>query len=134
MARSETRVMTNTDPDFYQVVGPYLANRVVAKSLGGPIWDDPGKIWIVRQDGAGNLAGFIAVTDRGKVESLYTAPGRHELRAALVQAAVDAAGDRDLNAVVSHSRVTAYTAAGFTETSRSTNFTTLHRPAQESTP
>ncbi|MEU3978368.1 hypothetical protein [Streptomyces bacillaris] len=134
MARSETRVMTNTDPDFYPVVGPYLANRAVAKSLGGPVWDDPGKTWIVRLDEAGHLAGFVAVTGRGKVESLYTAPGRHELRPALVQAAVEAAGNRKLSAVVSHSRAAAYTAAGFTETSRSANFTTLHRPAQETTP
>ncbi|MFJ2024929.1 DUF3440 domain-containing protein [Streptomyces sp. NPDC087897] len=74
VARSETRVMTNTDPDFSPVVGPYLANRTVAKSLGGPIWDDPGKTWIVRLDASGDLAGFVAVTGRGKVESLYTAP------------------------------------------------------------
>lgn len=129
MARSETRVMTNTDPDFYPVMGPYLANRTVAKSLGGPIWDDQGKTWTVRLDEIGHVLGFVAITARGKIESLYTLPGRDRLRTALVKAAVKAAGDRELTAVVSHSRVAAYTAAGFTETSHTANFTHMIRPA-----
>ncbi|MEW1699402.1 MULTISPECIES: hypothetical protein [unclassified Streptomyces] len=134
MARSETRVLTHSDPDFYPVMGPYLANRAVAKSLGGPLWDDTGKTWIVQLDAAGQVTGFIAVTARGKVESLYTLPGRDDLRAALVKAAVKTAGHQALTAVVSHSRIPAYTAAGFTQTSSTANFTTLTRPADGGTP
>ncbi|MEV5204388.1 GNAT family N-acetyltransferase [Streptomyces sp. NPDC053720] len=130
MARSETRTLTNADPDFYPLMGPYLSNRAVVKSLGGPVWDDPGKTWIVLL-ASGQVTGFIAVTDHGHIESLYTAPGHHDLRTALVKAAVEQAGDRPLTAVVSHSRAGHYKAAGFAETRHTVNFTTLHRPSRE---
>jgi GNAT superfamily N-acetyltransferase len=39
--------LTNRDPRFYVLMGPYLAQRKIARELGGPIWDDEGAIWFV---------------------------------------------------------------------------------------
>ncbi|MCZ1012257.1 hypothetical protein [Streptomyces lydicus] len=133
MARSDQtpvfETVTNAQAArFYRLLGPLLARREVHKSLGGVPWDDDGKTWIVALDGK-EVTGFIGVTKAGSVESLYTRPGRSGLRAQLVAAAVDTAGDRALHATVSHSRTPAYTAAGFKVDSQTVNFAKVHRPA-----
>jgi len=40
-------VIDNTSPGFYALMGPYFGSRAVAKELGGSIWDDAGKVWVV---------------------------------------------------------------------------------------
>ncbi|MEB3103110.1 GNAT family N-acetyltransferase [Ferviditalea candida] len=41
-------VRTNRDdPNFYNLIGPFFGSRQVAKDLGMPIWNDPGREWIV---------------------------------------------------------------------------------------
>lgn len=39
--------LTNKDPKFYKLLGPFLSRREVVKDLGYPVWDDDGKHWIV---------------------------------------------------------------------------------------
>lgn len=34
-------------PDFYCLLGPWLGNRAIARDLGSPLWDEPGKEWLV---------------------------------------------------------------------------------------
>lgn len=57
--------MTNSHPDFYRLIGPFLAKRSIAKEIGGTlldgvIWDDDEKQWFVAlQDGA--VAGFATM-------------------------------------------------------------------------
>ncbi len=55
----DVRRRVNTDPDFYPLVGAFLAKRDVTKDLGAPVWDDPGKVWyiaIADQDAIGMVA------------------------------------------------------------------------------
>ena len=41
------RRLTNADPSFYTLMGPYLSRRDIVSELGGPVWDDDGKVWFV---------------------------------------------------------------------------------------
>ncbi len=126
--------LTNTDPDFYPTLGPYLANRTVHKAVGDSIWDDDGKTWLVSCTHTGTIAGFCGVITRGKktlLESLYVTDKSDETTApALVSAAAEQFGnDRHLEAIVRHTLVPAHIAAGFAVTQELTNFTRLVRPA-----
>ncbi len=57
--------MTNQHPDFYRIMGPFLARRSIAKEMANgyplePFWDDDNKQWFVAlQDG--KLAGFATL-------------------------------------------------------------------------
>ena len=66
--------MTNQDPDFYRIVGPWLSRREIVDELGGPVWDDAGKEWIIAH-GAGGPLGMVAFHE-GMVCSLYVSPGQ----------------------------------------------------------
>ncbi|MGV9267454.1 hypothetical protein ACWDRR_22635 [Kitasatospora sp. NPDC003701] len=139
MARSDLLVLTNENPNFYRLVGPFLANRAVHESLGGVPWDEPGKTWIIALASDGTVDGFIGLTAPGRagasrVESLYTPPGRHSVAPRLVEAAVKEAGGRPLDATVARPKADAYLAAGFTLVrEKSANFLILHR-TREATP
>lgn len=126
---SDLIIRTNTDPDFYPVMGPFLSRHEVVAAVGGPIWDEDGKTWIIARS-RGAVDGFCAFTKRGRawwVESLYTVTGNEALAARLVKATVDqyGPGRPQLQATVHHPSVPAYTAAGFTIVSQSTNFTKM---------
>lgn len=75
--------LTNTDAEFYPLVGPFLSNRAVVRELGFPVWDDPGKTWFVAVDAVGKVLGFAAVRldgGRGILCSAYVCPesrGKH---------------------------------------------------------
>lgn len=57
--------MTNEHPDFYRMLGPFLARKEIVKELGGPIWDEDKKIWfLAMQDG--NIAGFASMIYKSK--------------------------------------------------------------------
>jgi hypothetical protein len=126
---SKFAALTNTDPDFYPVMGPFLSRREVVAAVGGPIWDEDGKTWIVART-RGGVDGFCAFTARGRawwVESLYTVTGDQALAARRVSEAVArfGPGRPQLQATVRQPHVPAYTAAGFTVVSQSANFTKL---------
>ena len=66
----------NTAPDFYRLVGPFLGSREVHRELGGPVYDDPGKIWWLAMLG-GAVVGFCALRVEGrtvKLGSAYVVP------------------------------------------------------------
>jgi len=52
--------LTNTDPEFYPLLGPFLAQRTVIAELGAPPYDDPGKVWFIALDGE-QVMGFAGV-------------------------------------------------------------------------
>lgn len=113
--------LTNTDTDFYTLMGPFLANRDVVKQVGDKIWDDEGKTWYIARE-AGKVVGFVAVTQKKTttlVESLYLVdPTRTDIAAALItQATKDFGHDRDLQVTVITTHTHAYTEAGFVEIS-----------------
>lgn len=125
-------VVTNTDRRFYPLLGPFLANRDVVKAVGGPIWDDDAKTWLVivkdRQ-----VLGFVAVASRGNqtvVESLYTAPGLNRVASELVGAAASKFGSRELTATVKREHLPAYEDAGFAPISETVNFVKVARKAE----
>lgn len=129
--------LTNTDPEFYPTLGPYLANRAVNKQLGDTPHDDPGKTWIVAHHNTG-IAGFIVyyATKDGTVhtESCFTAPDHDDLRPALVQAVIDVVDDAvdddvPITAVAREEYLHLYRDMGFSELpSRYKNFRKLRRP------
>lgn len=51
------QVMTNKDDGFYELMGPFLANRAVVKDLGYPIYDDNDKTWFIAIEGK-SVVGF----------------------------------------------------------------------------
>lgn len=66
----------NTAPDFYRLVGPFLGSREVHRELGGPVYDDPGKLWWLAMLG-GDVVGFCALRVEGrtvKLGSAYVVP------------------------------------------------------------
>lgn len=128
--------LTNTDRDFYRILGPYLANRQVHKAIGGVPWDDDAKTWYVLRDHAATgrpVLGFVAVAAHGArttVESLYLAdPAHKRIATELVGVATDRHGGVDLHTVVRHEMAYAYTANGFTAVGETKEFTRLTRKA-----
>lgn len=130
MARSDLRIVTidNAHPDFYRLLGPLLARRDVHKSLGGPPWDDEGKRWTIAiatspDSHQQHAAGFIGLTSRGSLESLWAEPAhRDTLYPRLVATAVKAADGRAMHTTVTHTRAAAYAKAGFTTVSTTANY------------
>lgn len=123
---SETiTALTSDDPDFYPLIGPFLANRDVFRAVGDKIWDDPGKTWLVARGPHGTVTGFIGVrTARGgltQFESCYTVEADSALARRLVQDALDRISPSPAAAVVLRGpMLEAYLAAGFTEVGEGT--------------
>jgi hypothetical protein len=129
--RSRIVTLAKSDPEFYPLLGPFLASRAVAAAVGGPIWDDDGKTWHVALDGDA-VAGFIATrTARGlaHVESCYTVPGHEAERPRLIRAALDATHPSPAATSVRREFVSAYLKAGFVQTAETRNFVKLARKA-----
>lgn len=125
--------LTNADRAFYTTLGPYLANRDVIKTVGGPIWDDDTKTWFALKDKKHGVMGFAAVAVHGNrttIESLYIAdPTWRRIATELVGVIVSRYGKTDLHAVVRHDIAYAYTSNGFTQTSTTKEFAKLTRKA-----
>jgi GNAT superfamily N-acetyltransferase len=65
-------ILTNTDSDFYSLMGQFLSRREIVTELGAPLWDDDGKVWFVAQrDGC--VIGFAALTFHGKAATFCSA-------------------------------------------------------------
>jgi hypothetical protein len=121
--------LTNADRQFYPTLGPYLANRDVVRVVGGPIWDDDAKTWLVVVKNR-KVLGFVAVASRGNrtvVESLYASPGLNRVASELVGAAVAKFGSRELHATVTREHLPAYLDAGFAEVGATKKFVKLIR-------
>jgi len=41
------KILKNTNPDFYKLVGWSLGNRLISNDLGGQLWNTDNKIWFV---------------------------------------------------------------------------------------
>lgn len=68
--------MTNKDPQFYPLMGPFLARRNIVRELGFPLWDEDDKTWFICLVD-GQVAGFCAFRKDKKaihLVSAYTLP------------------------------------------------------------
>ena len=71
----------------------------VVKALGGHMWDDDGKTWIIAVEDGGAAAFIGAMPEKGRVkaQSCYAVPGRENLIPSLIEDAAGAMGEpRDL--------------------------------------
>jgi hypothetical protein len=73
--------LSNKNRMFYGLLGRFLSRREIVKELGSPVWDDPGKTWIVALDGV-RVVGFCAYRYASKRTELcsdwVTPDRRHE--------------------------------------------------------
>ncbi|HLK77694.1 MAG TPA: hypothetical protein VKU77_29110 [Streptosporangiaceae bacterium] len=122
--------LTNKDPRFYPLLGPFLASRDVVTYLGGHMWDDDAKTWTVAV-GAGGVGGFIAtVPGRGAVraQSCYAVPGSEgDVIPALIGAVIAAHAPSPLIAVVRADHAGPWLEAGFEVVADKGRFTHLAR-------
>ncbi len=129
--------LTNSDRAFYTTLGPYLSRRHIVAQVGGPIWDDDTKTWLVLKDAKKGVMGFVSVAlhsnGRTHVESLYVRdPTWRRVATELVGHAADRFGKAvDLHAVVRRENAYAYADAGFAQTGETKEFVRLTRPATE---
>ncbi|MCB9441191.1 MAG: hypothetical protein H6523_13195 [Mycolicibacterium sp.] len=136
-SRAELITLTNADPRFYELVGPFIGRRDVHRAVGSAVYDDADKTWLVVLIG-GEVAGFLSYRgQRGSIaaESCYIArrnadgsedPG---VRMALLQKLIDITAPSPIQAMVPKAVVETYLDLGFTELpAKSTkNFVSLIR-------
>ncbi len=111
------RRMVNTDPGFYDAVGPFLAKRDVARDLGASVWDDSGKEWYVAVS-EGIAIGMVALW-RNTVCSFWVAPrtrGQTVGYALLRRLMADVPAETTLHATATDDSLDLFAAVGFTET------------------
>lgn len=133
MSGQQIVTVTNTDPTFYPLLGPFLSRRAVVKAVGDTIWDDDTKTWCVAVTTDREVLGFAALNTRGRrwlAESLYTLPGYEQLGERLVHAVLKHAAGSPLHATVRPTVLAAYQQAGFVEVDRTARFVKLHHPGR----
>ena len=108
--------LTNANPEFYPLVGPWLARREIVEELGGPVWDDDDKHWIIAHNEKDGLLGMVAVR-RGMVCSLYVSPGaRGQLAGTtMLLRLILRDGNKPLRAVATNASVSLFQGCGFKE-------------------
>lgn len=124
--------LTREHPDFYRLIGPFLGSREVAREIGGPVWDDPGKTWFAAIGGDGAAAGVCAAMP-GEVtvyQSAYVLPDarRRGVYRALCQARAAAFPGR-ARATCTQASLPVLLAGGFREVRRKGRFVIAERDA-----
>jgi len=126
------RRITNESPEFYELLGPYLARREVHRDLGAPPWDDDGKVWFVAVRGK-RVVGFCAYTiGSGKVhlESAYVAPearGSGVYDALFKARLADLSPPATLRSTIRHAALPEFRRHGFKVVRRLKNFVVVEK-------
>ena len=121
--------MTNSDPRFYGLMGPYMARRDIVGELGSPIWDDDDKLWFVAF-GEHCVVGFASARSEGavvKMSSAYVLPGARMsgVYTALLEARIDWAQGRAVLAVATPASAPILARRGFTKTRAKGRFSVM---------
>lgn len=124
--------LTNADPEFYRLLGPFLARRDVAREVGAPLWDEDGKAWVVITGDDGHVAAFGAiVSGKGHVRftSDYVLPAHRSkgLHRRLIRERLKATEGTPAVAVCSPKGLRAYLAEGFEPVRERGRFTEVRR-------
>lgn len=125
--------MTNKDQAFYPTIGPFLSRRALVAELGGPVWDDDGKVWFVATGPDGEVCGFGAYVEAGSAItfcSAWVAPGSR--RRGVYQAILDARladlpPGQTIRATCTARSLKSFTARGFTVRRSRGQFTDVER-------
>ncbi len=119
--------MTNRDPRFYPTVGPLLSRREVVGELGGPMWDDDDKDWIIAV-GTDGVYGVIA-RRRGTVVSLYVVLGQRGrfVGTTMLLRLILRAGGGKLRAIATPASLGLFAECGFKPVTKRGRYTVLER-------
>lgn len=131
----QIRRMANTDPDFYAVVGPFLAKREVAKDLGSSVWDDPAKVWYVAV-AEGVAIGMVAMW-RHTVCSFWVAPrtrGQAVGYTLLRRLMADVPTEKTMRTTATAESLPLFEAVGFSETRARGRYHVCARPGASPLP
>lgn len=129
----EVIAMTNADPRFYPLLGPFLARRDVVRAVGAPLWDEDGKAWVVALED-GKVAGFGAIVSEhghNRFTSDYVLPARrgNGLHRKLIRKRLEATEGSPAIAVCTGEGLKAYLAEGFTPVRDKGRFTEVRYTA-----
>jgi len=133
MGDIRVEMLTNQEPRFYSILGPYLSRREIVAELGFPVYDDPGKIWFVAMDN-NQVAGFVGLRLRREKAifcSDYVRPeyrGQHIYDRLMTERIAFVTGKALMAAaVVTKVGRHAYERHGFTVTRERRNYTDMSR-------
>ena len=73
------QIYTNKEQDrqFYALMGEYFASLDIAKEMERQIYNKSNSVWVVLQDGGGNVMGFASVFDNNThyfIDNVYVLP------------------------------------------------------------
>lgn len=126
------RRLTNADPDFYPLVGPFLGSRQVHRDIGNPIWDELGKVWYVALQN-NVVCGFVAaISQSGGVVfcSDYVVPACRErgvYAELFINRIHDYADEPIITAAVLPAAIKVYASHGFAPIGNRGRYTTMRR-------
>jgi len=124
--------MTNADPRFYRLLGPFLSRREVVRDVGAPVWDDDGKAWVVITDDDGHVAGFGAIVSQhghNRFTSDYVLPAHrgNGLHRTLIRERLKVTEGTPAMAIATREGLRAYLAEGFAPVRERGRFTEVRR-------
>ena len=127
------RVIDHDEPDFYPLIGPFLARREIALEVGSPLWDEPGKHWLValRDGRVVGLCAWLRQRHHVRLLSAYVVPEyrRQGVYAALFASRLEAVGAIDLRSTVTPASLGTFLRAGFRIDRRRGRYAFVHRAA-----
>lgn len=127
--------ITAEDKTFYQLVGPFLGNRVVARELGGPVWNDPGKVWFVALDDniPVGICAYVTEGRNARFCSDYVQPEHRDsgIYRQLFATRLLECASSPLVAIVTAQSLPLYLEHGFSSTGTRGQFTAVKRKGSE---
>lgn len=105
------RRTTQTDSDFYLLMGPVFGSREIERATHDRFFDDPGKVWYVASEGTASVL-------NGVIRNFYAA----DEETALALLDVLTSEYANLRGTVPRTWRTAFLAAGFSVEDHSRNF------------
>jgi GNAT superfamily N-acetyltransferase len=123
---------SNTDPHFYGMLGPFLANRQVVDELGSPVWDDDDKDWLIAYTADEEVLGFVSIQptkQRLAIRSLYVIPDarRQVVGSALIHRILALWPEATIKATATEASLELFHLFGFTDCGERGRFTLLER-------